>query len=34
MSVVALGKEDVAGETGYWMETRMTNARNSVVRWS
>ena len=26
MSVVALGKEDVAGETGYWMETRMTNA--------
>ncbi len=25
MSVVALGKEDVAGETGYWMETRMTN---------
>lgn len=25
MSVVALGKEDVAGETGYWMETRMNS---------
>ena len=25
MSIVALGKEDVAGETGYWMEMRMTN---------
>lgn len=24
-SVVALGKEDVAGEAGYWMEMRMTN---------
>jgi hypothetical protein len=24
-SVVALGKEDVGGETGYWMEMRMTN---------
>lgn len=25
MSVVAVGKEDVGGEAGYWMETRMTS---------
>ena len=25
MSIVALGKEDVDGAPGYWMETRMTS---------
>jgi hypothetical protein len=25
MSIVALGKEDVGGQTGYWMEMRMVN---------
>src|ERR1019366_8667910 len=28
MAIVNLGKEDVDGETGFWMETRMTSAEN------
>ena len=33
IAIVTLGKEDVGGATGYWMEKRMTNA-NWGVRWS